>query len=183
MVNLRSKLRRELLRYYFTNPGADHYLRELAGLLKVNPANLSRELTELIRQGLFVSETRGKQKYFRVNRSHPLYGEFKRIIFKTIGVVGELRNTLAHATGIQEAYLYGSFARSQEDALSDIDVLIIGEPDGEKLEGAIRRLERQLHREINYTLMTPKEFKARRARKDAFVEDIWRQKRVILVQP
>jgi len=75
--------------------------------------------------------------------------------------------------GINEAYLYGSFARDQQDAASDIDVLVIGNPKGEVLAEAIRRLERQLGREINYTVFTRKELESRRKRKDAFLENVW----------
>ena len=181
MINLRSKLRRKLLGYYFTNPSASHYLRELAELLRLDPANLSRELARLERQGLFVSERRGVQKYFCLNRHYALYEELRRIVLKTVGAVGQLRNSLKQIPGVQEAYLYGSFARNQQDAASDIDVLLIGEPESEVVEEAVRKLERQLHREINYTLLDQKEFKARRASKDAFLEDIWRHKRISLV--
>ena len=95
----------------------------------MDPANLSRELVLLVRQGIFVAHLRGRQKYFRLNRSHLLYEELRRIVFKTIGVLGQLREILSHVSGIQEAYLYGSFARDQQDAFSDIDILLIGEPD------------------------------------------------------
>ena len=83
--------------------------------------------------------------------------------------------------GINEAYLYGSFARDQQDAASDIDVLVIGNPKGEVLAEAMRRLERQLGREINYTLLTRKELESRRKRKDAFLESVWHNKRISLV--
>jgi subtilase family serine protease len=39
----------------------------------------------------------------------------------------------------------------------------------------MRKLERQLAREINYTILTRKELESRRARKDAFLENVWRQ--------
>jgi hypothetical protein len=45
----------------------------------------------------------------------------------------------------------------------------------------MRKLERQLGREINYTVLTPKEFESRRARKDAFLEDVWHNKRIPLI--
>jgi hypothetical protein len=51
----------------------------------------------------------------------------------------------------------------------------------EVLAQAMRRLERQLGREINYTVLTPKEFESRRARKDAFLENVWHNKRVPLI--
>ena len=181
MLNLRSKLRRALFGYYFTNPKAEHYLRELAELLGLDAANLSRELAGLMRQGLFLSRSRGRQKYFQLNRSHPLYDEFRRIVFKTIGVEGQLRDALRAVSGIREAYLYGSFAQDEQDTQSDIDVLIVGTPEAEALEDAIRKLERRLSREINYTLMSPVEFRTRRGKKDPFLEDIWRNRRIDLL--
>lgn len=167
--------------YYFTNPSASHYLRELAALLDVDPANLSRELRRLEQEGLFISEQRGRQKYFRLNRRYPLYEEVKGIIFKTAGVIGQLRTGLEKLAGIKEAYLYGSFARKQEDVASDIDLLIVGDGHGEQLATTIRKLEKRLGREINYTLLSPKEFQRRRARQDPFLEDIWRHKTIRLI--
>ncbi|MCI0622780.1 MAG: nucleotidyltransferase domain-containing protein [Acidobacteria bacterium] len=181
MLNLRSTLRQKLLGYYFTNPTANHYLRELAELLGQDPANLSRELAKLEREGLFFSEKRGLQRYFRLNRDYPLYEEVRRIIFKTVGVIGQLRSAFQHVPGIRDAYLYGSFARNQQDAASDVDLLIVGNVEAEILERSVRKLERQLRREINYTVLSPEELKARRAKKDAFLEDIWRHKPVRLL--
>ena len=183
MINLRSKLRQGLLGYYFTNPATSHYLRELAGLLDEDPANLSRELARLESQGLFVSEKRGLQKYFRLNRNYPLYEEVRRIVLKTVGAVGQLRNSLKNIPGIQRAYLYGSFAENRQDALSDIDLLVIGNPEAEELEEAVRKIERQLCREVNYTLFSPEEFRARRAERDAFLRDVWRRKTISLLAP
>src|SRR3989338_8594976 len=125
MILFRSQLRRRLFGYYFTNPTAEHYLRELAELLRTDPANLSRELASLTRQRVFVSRTRGRQKYFRLNRNHPLYNEFRGIVFKTVGVAGQLRDTFGRLPGITNAYLYGSFARKTDDPASDIDVLLV----------------------------------------------------------
>ncbi len=149
--------------------------------MRLDPANLSRELARLETEGLFASERRGRQKYFRLNRSYPLYEEMRRIVFKTVGVVGRLRNALTKVPGIEEAWLYGSFARDRQDAASDIDILIVGEPMAEGLERAIRKLERELGREINYTSLSPREFERRRRRKDAFLEDVWRHKKIRLV--
>ena len=77
--------------------------------------------------------------------------------------------------------MYGSFASNQQDAASDIDVLVIGSAREKDLAQAVGKLERQLGREINYTVLTPKEFESRRARKDAFLENVWHNKRIPLV--
>ncbi len=183
MLDLRSKARQRLLAYYFTNPTARLHLRDLAERLSIDPSNLSRELQHLGREGLFRSEVSGRQKYFQLNREYPLFDEVRSIVAKTIGAVPLMAQSLKKIEGIEEAYLYGSFARNQQDAVSDIDVLVIGTPRNEALAEAAGKLERQLGREINYTVLTRKEFDSRRTNKDAFLENVWRHKRVWLIGP
>jgi predicted nucleotidyltransferase len=151
------------------------------GRLSVDPSNLSKELGRLEHEGLFRSEVNGRQKYFQLNPEYPLFDEVRKIIAKTIGAAPLITQSLKRVDGIDEAHLYGSFARNQQDAASDIDVLVIGAPREEALAHAMQRLERQLGREINYTVLTRKEFESRRARKDAFLENVWHNKRVVLI--
>jgi predicted nucleotidyltransferase len=181
MLDLRSKARQRLLAYYFTNPTARHHLRDLAERLSIDPSNLSKELGRLEREGLFQSEVSGRQKYFRLNREYSLFNEVRGIVAKTIGAIPVIGQSLKKVEGIEDAYLYGSFARNQQDAASDIDVLVIGNPKGDALAEAMQKLERRLGREINYTVLTRKELESRRARKDAFLENVWHNKRVSLV--
>lgn len=181
MLYLRSKARQRLLAYYFTNPKTRRHLRDLAERLRIDPSNLSRELGRLEREGLFRSEVSGRQKYFQLNREYPLFDEVRSIVAKTIGAVPLITQSLKKIDGIEEAYLYGSFARNRQDAVSDIDVLVIGNPRGDVLAEAVQKLERQLGREINYTVLTRKELESRRARKDAFLENVLHNKRLSLV--
>ncbi len=181
MLELRSKSRQRLLAYYFTNPMARHHLRDLADRLSVDPSNLSKELGRLEREGLFQSEVNGRQKYFRLNREYPLFNEVRSIVAKTIGAVSAITESLRKIEGIEEAYLYGSFARNQQEAGSDIDVLVIGAPREGPLAEAMGSLERRLGREINYTVLTRREFESRRERKDAFLEEVWHKERVSLL--
>jgi len=183
MLDLRSKARQRLLAYYFTNPAARHHLRDLAHRLSIDPSNLSRELRRLEREGLFRSEVIGRQKYFQLRREYPLFDEVRSILAKTIGAGPLIAQSLKKLGGIEEAYLYGSFARNQQDAASDIDVLVIGAPRSDGLAEAVRKLERQLGREINYTVLTREEFDLRRTRKDAFLENVWHNKRLSLIAP
>ena len=176
-----SKARQRLLAYYFTNPMARLHLRDLAERLSIDPSNLSKELGRLEREGLFRSEVSGRQKYFQLNREYPLFDEVRGIVAKTIGAIPLIAQAFRKIEGVEEAFLYGSFARNQQDAASDIDVLVVGKPPDEALAEVARKLERQLGREINYTVLTRKELNSRRARKDAFLENVWHNKRVSLV--
>jgi predicted nucleotidyltransferase len=181
MLDLRSNLRRRLLVFYFTNPTARLHLRDLAERLEIDPSNLSKELVRLEDAGLFRSDVSGRQKYFQLNRKYALFDEVRGIVTKTIGSTPLIAQTFKKIDGLKQAYLYGSFARNQEDVSSDIDILLIGSPEEEVLAEAVQELERRLGREINYTILTPREFETRRARKDAFLENVWQNKKVALL--
>jgi predicted nucleotidyltransferase len=183
MIDLRSKARQRLLAYYFGNPTARLHLRDLAERLDIDPANLSKELQRLGTEGLFRSEVSGRQKYFQLNPEYPLFAEVRSIVSKTVGAAALIARSLKKIQGIEEAHLYGSFASNQQDAVSDIDVLVIGVPRADALAEVVRKLERRLGRDINYTVLTRKEFEARRARKDAFLENVWHNKRILLIGP
>src|SRR3984893_10249166 len=114
MLDLRSKARQQLLSYYFTNPTARHHLRDLAGRLGIDPSNLSKDLGRLEREGLFRSEVSGRQKYFQLNREYPLFGEVRSIVAKTIGAIPLIAQSFRKIEGVEEAFLYGSFARNQQ---------------------------------------------------------------------
>ena len=75
---------------------------------------VSKELRRLERDGLFLSEVSGRQKYFRLNRKYPLFSDVRNIVAKTIGALAIIRQSLEKIDGIEEAYLYGSFARNQQ---------------------------------------------------------------------
>ena len=153
----KSPLRKKLLSYYFTNPQAKLYLRDIAVKLNVDAANLSRELKRLVSEGVFVSEKQGNLKYFSLNPRYPLYQELKSMIFKTIGVQGAIKNLLSKIPGIRRAFIYGSFAKNTEHAGSDIDLCLIARKKEFKEDGlleGIHRLERELRREINDIFFT-----------------------------
>ncbi|MBI4115383.1 MAG: zeta toxin family protein [Candidatus Omnitrophica bacterium] len=80
----RSSLKKRLLEYFFTHSDTSHHLREIAHLIKADPANLSRELKRLEKEGIFLSSKRGNQKLFSLNRNYPLYDELKSITEKTL---------------------------------------------------------------------------------------------------
>lgn len=181
MFSIRSELRKKLLRYFFTNPPAELYVRELARVLDVDPTNLSKELKRLSSDGLFVASKRGNQTYYRLNREYQLYEETRSVVAKTFGVADALMHALKRVPGIDRALLYGSFARGDEDTASDIDILIVGEPAAERLAMAMQKLEQALGRTIHYVVMSAVELRRRTDSGDAFISDVLRNPRVELL--
>ena len=184
MVNFleitRSHLRQKLLSYFFANQEANLYLREIASLLTEDAGNLSKELIKLEKEGIFISNIRGNQKYFFLNKKYPLYKELKSIIFKTIGLKGSLKNIINEIRGISLSFIYGSFAQNKENHISDIDLFIIGNPNEDKLMEKIEGLEKRLQREINYNIYSEKEFEMKIRKKDSFILNILKRPKIIL---
>jgi len=82
-IFLGTKLRKNLLAYSFKHPGESFYVRELSGLIREDPGNLSRELRKLEEEGIYSSITRGNVKFYSLNRSYPLFREVKKIVLNS----------------------------------------------------------------------------------------------------
>jgi len=180
MVSLRSELRRKVLTYFYVNRKARVYVRQLAEALEADSTNLSRELRRMEKEGLLRSETEGRQVYYSINGAYPYLRPFFAMLKGSIGVEPALRAALNHVPGVESAWLVGSFAKGEQDAESDIDLLIVGEPDQAWLAQDLRKAEKALRREINYTVVTPRELKRRLKSGDAYLGDVWNGKRVEL---
>lgn len=181
MLSLRSELRRKVLTFFYVNRTARVYVRQLAGSLGVDSTNLSRELTRLEREGFLRSETEGRQLYYSVNRAYPYLKPVFALLQGSVGIEPTLKSALKSVQGVQSASIYGSFAKNEADSSSDIDLLVLGQPDQLQLASEVRKAEKALHREINYTVLTPQELKQRLAEHDAFVVDVWTGKRIELI--
>jgi predicted nucleotidyltransferase len=149
--------------------------------LQVDSTNLSRELKQMEREGLLRSELEGRQLYYSLNRSSPNLKPLLQLLQGSIGIVPALKDALNGLPNIHSAWIYGSFAKGEADAASDVDVLIIGSPDQARLASQLRQAEGALHREINYTVLSPRELEKRLNARDPFVADVWHGKRVELI--
>jgi predicted nucleotidyltransferase len=179
-VLFNTKLRRKLLAFSFTHPDEDYYVRELSTLINEDPGNLSRELRKLEEEGLFASFTKGRVKFYSLNRKYPLFNELKKIIFKTEGVEGGLRQLISRQKDISVAFIYGSFAKNRERAGSDIDLVVVGKPLPRKFNQDIREFESRLNREINFNFYSREEFDKERKKEGGFLNLILKDKVVIL---
>lgn len=177
----KSKVRKELFRIFFTNPEKECYLRELERTLGIPVSMIQRELRSLEKAGVFAHRKQGNLVYYYLNRHYPLFDELKSIISKTIGVQGLIRDVLAKFKGIKAAFLYGSYAKNEEKADSDIDLFFVGSIDERRLVTEINRLEKMLKREINYTLYRREEFRKKLHRREGFIVDVMENPKIFLI--
>ena len=177
---LKTNLRRKLLGYSFTHADEDYYVRELASYIHEDPGNLSRELRRMEEDGLYRSRERGRVKFYSLNKAHPLFKELKTIVFKTEGVEGSLRGIVSAAKGVSRAFIYGSYAKGKENASSDIDLVVTGDFDRDGFTGAVRKLEHNLGRQVNFNAYTDSEFEREKKKRGGFLNLVLKDKIITL---
>ncbi len=176
MIGFRSKITIKILGYLFLNPQKKHYVNELAKILEVDPGNLFRKLREMENEGILVSESRGNQRYFWLNKKYRLLKEIKRTYEAEYGITDLLKEKLEALRGLQEAYVFGSFASNALKDESDIDILLVGKHSSIEAKRVILPLQKIIGREINIVDISLKELKSRRRKKDDFIKNIFSRK-------
>jgi predicted nucleotidyltransferase len=176
-----SKTRVTLLTKLYSNPNHAYYTRELSKTLNIPYSMLYKEQKNLATLGIIKEEKKGKITLLTLNKQLPYYNELKSLLNKTVGLSNQLTHALSGFEGIQYALIYGSIARGEETDQSDIDLLIIGETEEEKILIATNQAEKQVGREINYILWSPDEFRERVKSKHPLIVDITAKPVIMLV--
>jgi predicted nucleotidyltransferase len=168
-------VRGDVLAAALTQPEKWWYLSELAEFLGTSPSSLQRELKALVDGGILETRREGTRAYFKADTRSPLFPELSGLIIKTAGVVPTLRTSLRPFEGrIASAFVYGSVARGEEHAQSDIDLLVVGDVGLADLTPVLRKVEARLGREVNVTSYSQAEFRRKAAAKDHFLTGLLR---------
>lgn len=176
------KTKRAVLALLFFNPEKSFYLRQVARITAAGQGSVQRELKKLTEAGIIERFEQGNQVYFRAERSCPIFEELKGLILKTAGLVEVLRSALSPVSDkIDLAFVFGSQARSEAKAASDIDLFIVGKVDELELHRLISQAEGQLNRPINYTFLTAQEFKKRQEEKEGFLARVLAGQKIFII--
>lgn len=176
-----SQTRKAIFGLYFSHPEKKYYLRELERIIHFPVQNIRRELIALEKKGIFKREEMGSQVYYFLNTDSPIFDELKNIISKTIGMESQLREALLGIGDIKWAFVFGSFAHGTEDSMSDVDLMIVGNIDENKLIVKISHLEEKNRREINYHIFSEDEFRRRLIEKETFIKGILDKPTIFLI--
>lgn len=176
-----SETRIKVLSHFFLHPDESFYVRQLERLLKKPVGQLSPELSNLESIQLLTSYQEGNQRRYSINRGFALYDELKTIFLKTAGAGDVIRESLSKLEGVELAFIYGSFAKGEEHAGSDIDIMIVGKTPDRNVGRAISTAEKKLKRTVNYSFYERKEIKARFKKKDNFVTTVFNEPRITIL--
>jgi predicted nucleotidyltransferase len=172
----------ELLYRFTVEPEREYYQRELQRLSGAHLRQLQRDLERLQRSGLVAARTDGNRTYYRAVSEHPAFADLRAAVMKTMGLGVELSAALAGLGGaVTLAFIYGSLARGNDVAESDVDVLIVGSATRRDVAAALADAARSSGRELNPVILTPADLTRRWREGDHFVTSVLADPRIWLI--
>lgn len=174
--------RRAVLTLLLLRPEESLHVREIARATGKPAGTLVRELNALAEAGVLARKRVGNQVHFQANPACPIYEDLRNILKKTVGVADVLREALAPlAPRIRAAFVYGSIARGDERAGSDIDLMVIGEVKFAEVVGALAPAQEALRREVNANVYPALEFGKKTAAGEPFLKRVLADRRIFVV--
>ncbi len=181
MISFKSKITKTLLSYFFLNDDIKMYVNDMAEKFDLDKRNLVKKLKELEKESILKTEILGNLKLYTLNKDFLLYNEFRSIILKTIGIQQIIKDKLIRFKNIEHVFIFGSYAGNNFDALSDIDILIVGEADTIQINRLFSKLQKEYDREFNVINMSNNEFKKKEKERDSFINNILNKKHIKLI--
>jgi predicted nucleotidyltransferase len=158
------------------------FIRQIARQIGTSVGAVQRELRALGRFGLIDRSETGMQVFYQANRNHPAFVEIHSLVAKTSGIFHLLGSALAPlAKKISFAFVYGSIASGEEDAGSDVDLMILGEATLDEILTQVAAVERDLGRAINPTVYSLQEFRSKLQKGNHFLKSVTQGKKVVLL--
>lgn len=171
---LTSKTRCKLICIFFGNPKELFYVRELVRLTGEEINSVRRELANLKKANILLSETRGNRLYYTTNIRHHLFNSLLLLAYRN----SDLAIKLDKAKLLLVSF---SFLLWQKPRPDSIDLIIVGELPLREVENAIHAEEKRRNVEINYMVMDHSELKLRQNKRDPFIVDFFLSSPLVII--
>lgn len=175
-----SRVRQSVLGILFTNPGQQLHLREIARRAGMSAPTVLKELNSLVAAGIIIDSKMINVRLFQANPDCPLFDELRSIATKTFGLADRIQVAIEGIAGIEVAFIFGSVARHEDTAASDVDVALIGSCSYNEVVLAMHAVGKDLKREVNPVVYEPGELERKVADGDSFARNLICGSRILL---
>jgi predicted nucleotidyltransferase len=153
--------------YFVLHPDKPLHFRALQRATRVSSRSLQHEMARLETLGMVRRERDGRLVRYRAVADHPRWTVLREMVRQFAEPAELLRIALADVPGLEAAFIFGSFARGDTHAESDVDVFAFGDALKDldtRLALTQRTVEASilLNREVNVSRYTSDKLEARR---------------------
>jgi len=177
-----TKTQQRVLGLLYGKPDARFYTNEILRLAGMGRGTITRVLEGMASSGILISFREGNQRYYQANDKNPIFSELVSFVQKTFGISGVIKTALTPVSEqVVLAFVYGSIAKGEDSASSDIDLMVI--TDGlaySDLIQALTNAEKTLARPINPTIYTQQQFRERIDKDNSFLTIVMAQPKLWL---
>lgn len=162
MPLFRSPQQLKVLAQIFIHAGRSFSIPDLVRDTGVSQPTVWREIQRLEDAELVSVRSVGRNKIIEANQNSPYFPELHGLANKLLGPKVILEEALAEVTGIDEAFIFGSWAKRYQGEIgappNDIDVLVVGDANPDTVEEALGKAQGPLHAEINAVVVSRDEW-------------------------
>lgn len=177
----RSKTRADLIWHLLKHYNQAFGLRELGRIIGKHPNAVLRELHFFRNANLVIVNKTPTKHLYQINMAHPFFYEILALFHKSYGLGGLILHNAPIFTNTEYVILTYFYIFSIPKDKYDIDLLIVGSPDFEKITNTINSFEAKLNTTIRYSIISSQEFLKRKQSKDPFVLNIMENPFVLLL--
>lgn len=176
------QIRGGVLELLYGHADKSFYMRQIARHVNASVGAVQRELEKLAEVDLITRTSVGNLVFYQANQRNPVFAEMKSLVSKTVGIFNALRSALGQlADQGTIAFVYGSVARQEEKAESDIDLMIIGNIELDDVLARLANAGTRLGRAVNPTIYSVHEFKKKLAGGNHFLNTVVNGDKVFLI--
>jgi predicted nucleotidyltransferase len=167
MPIFRSDAQGRILAWLLLAPEREQPIATLVPIAGVAQPNVLREVNRLVEAGLLRERRAGNTRLVAANTTSPYYEPLVQILGRAYGPASAVPDELAGVEGVERAVIVGSWAQRFQGEPgpppNDVDVVVVGRPNGRALRRANARLEDRLGVPVQITVVTPEEWDERRS--------------------
>jgi predicted nucleotidyltransferase len=175
-----TKTQQRVLGLLYGKPDRSFYLTEIIRSADMGRGTIRRELDRLVEAGLVTMRRAGNQHHYQANAANPVFTELAGIVRKTFGVVDVIRTALGPVLdGVELAFIYGSVAKGEATAKSDVDLIIVADDLAyAEVMALLAEAEQSLGREINPNIYDEAQFKDKLKAGNTFLTRVMAQEKL-----
>ena len=122
-----TETQQQVLSILYGRPHQSFYMKQILRLTGMGVHTIKRELDRMVKVGILTLTKIGNQHHFQANSECPIYHELLAIVRKTFGITAVLKTALKPIDDkVKIAFVYGSVAKAEDGADSDIDLMLAG---------------------------------------------------------